>query len=308
MAGDRPPLDAAALRDLALRYVGRYATSEAKLRRYLGAQAVRARLGRRRRGTGRRDRRPARRPRLCRRPGLRRGARRGLTGRGFGARRVGRRPRRGRHRARSRRARSRHRRRCRCRRAVALPGGGASARSTPALPDPDRRRKQVAAMLRAGHDMATVRAVLNRTQRGRRMKRLVAGCGDAARRAAGGRGARRRSSPTRRPTPPIRRAWRCCISPAAAWRSTASPIWPAGAGRRPTVVLLHGLPGNEKNLDLAQAIRRAGWNVVTFNYRGSWGSPGCSASARTWTTPTRCWPMCATRPTPARSASTRSAW
>lgn len=30
------PLDAAGLRDLALRYVGRYATSEAKLRRYLG--------------------------------------------------------------------------------------------------------------------------------------------------------------------------------------------------------------------------------------------------------------------------------
>jgi pimeloyl-ACP methyl ester carboxylesterase len=47
-----------------------------------------------------------------------------------------------------------------------------------------------------------------------------------------------------------------------------------GAGAHPTVVLLHGLPGNEKNLDLAQAIRRAGWNVVTVNYRGSWGSPG----------------------------------
>ena len=47
-----------------------------------------------------------------------------------------------------------------------------------------------------------------------------------------------------------------------------------GAGAHPTVVLLHGLPGNEKNLDLAQAIRRAGWNCVTFNYRGSWGSPG----------------------------------
>jgi pimeloyl-ACP methyl ester carboxylesterase len=34
------------------------------------------------------------------------------------------------------------------------------------------------------------------------------------------------------------------------------------------------LPGNEKFLDLAQAVRRAGWNAVTFNYRGSWGSPG----------------------------------
>ncbi|MDB5446017.1 MAG: histidine triad protein [Phenylobacterium sp.] len=48
----------------------------------------------------------------------------------------------------------------------------------------------------------------------------------------------------------------------------------AGPGPHPTMVLLHGLPGNEKNLDLAQAVRRAGWNVVTFNYRGSWGSPG----------------------------------
>jgi pimeloyl-ACP methyl ester carboxylesterase len=48
----------------------------------------------------------------------------------------------------------------------------------------------------------------------------------------------------------------------------------AGPGAHPTVILLHGLPGNEKNLDLAQALRRGGWNVVTFNYRGSWGSPG----------------------------------
>ena len=51
----------------------------------------------------------------------------------------------------------------------------------------------------------------------------------------------------------------------------------AGAGRHPTFVFLHGLPGNEKGHDLAQAMRRAGWNVVTFNYRGSWGSPGSFA-------------------------------
>lgn len=49
---------------------------------------------------------------------------------------------------------------------------------------------------------------------------------------------------------------------------------PAGEGPHPTLVICHGLPGNEKNLDLAQAVRRAGWNAVTFNYRGSWGSPG----------------------------------
>lgn len=48
----------------------------------------------------------------------------------------------------------------------------------------------------------------------------------------------------------------------------------SGPGLHPTLVLCHGWPGNEKNLDLAQAVRRAGWNVVTFNYRGSWGSPG----------------------------------
>src|SRR5450631_576955 len=47
-----------------------------------------------------------------------------------------------------------------------------------------------------------------------------------------------------------------------------------GAGLHPTFVLLHGFPGNEQNLDLAQAIRRAGWNVLTFHYRGAWGSPG----------------------------------
>ena len=47
-----------------------------------------------------------------------------------------------------------------------------------------------------------------------------------------------------------------------------------GAGAHPTLVLLHGFPGNEQNLDLAQAIRRAGWNVLTLHYRGSWGSPG----------------------------------
>lgn len=48
------------------------------------------------------------------------------------------------------------------------------------------------------------------------------------------------------------------------------------AGRSPhgTVMLLHGLPGYEINGDLAQSIRRAGWNVLIFNYRGTWGSPG----------------------------------
>jgi uncharacterized protein len=49
---------------------------------------------------------------------------------------------------------------------------------------------------------------------------------------------------------------------------------PSGPGPHPVLLICHGLPGNEKNLDLAQAVRRAGWEAVTFNYRGSWGSAG----------------------------------
>lgn len=48
----------------------------------------------------------------------------------------------------------------------------------------------------------------------------------------------------------------------------------SGAGPHPAMLLLHGFPGNEQNLDLAQAARRAGWHVLTLHYRGSWGSPG----------------------------------
>jgi pimeloyl-ACP methyl ester carboxylesterase len=48
----------------------------------------------------------------------------------------------------------------------------------------------------------------------------------------------------------------------------------AGPGPHPTVVLLHGYPGNERNLDLAQAVRRSGMNVLFFHYRGAWGSGG----------------------------------
>jgi pimeloyl-ACP methyl ester carboxylesterase len=50
--------------------------------------------------------------------------------------------------------------------------------------------------------------------------------------------------------------------------------YPPGAGVHPTVLLFHGLPGNEVNFDLAQTLRRAGFTVVTFHYTGSWGSGG----------------------------------
>lgn len=48
------------------------------------------------------------------------------------------------------------------------------------------------------------------------------------------------------------------------------------AGTQPhrTVILLHGFPGYEQNMDLAQALRRDGWNVLAMHYRGTWGSQG----------------------------------
>lgn len=42
----------------------------------------------------------------------------------------------------------------------------------------------------------------------------------------------------------------------------------------PTVVLLHGLPGHERNLDLAHWLRGLGMHVLFFAYRGAWGSEG----------------------------------
>src|SRR5215217_2201372 len=47
-----------------------------------------------------------------------------------------------------------------------------------------------------------------------------------------------------------------------------------GKGPHPTIILLHGFPGNERNLDLAQVLRRDGMNVLFFSYRGAWGSGG----------------------------------
>lgn len=49
---------------------------------------------------------------------------------------------------------------------------------------------------------------------------------------------------------------------------------PAGEGRHPVVLLLHGFPGWERNFDIAQALRRAGVASLVFHYRGCWGMPG----------------------------------
>ncbi|WP_084957860.1 alpha/beta hydrolase [Thermoactinospora rubra] len=49
---------------------------------------------------------------------------------------------------------------------------------------------------------------------------------------------------------------------------------PAGPGPHPTVLFLQGFPGNERNLDVAQALRAAGYACVAFHYRGAWGMGG----------------------------------
>jgi pimeloyl-ACP methyl ester carboxylesterase len=53
----------------------------------------------------------------------------------------------------------------------------------------------------------------------------------------------------------------------------------AGSGPHPIVIFLHGYPGNERNLDLAQAVRRAGYNALFIDYRGNFGSGGTFSQA-----------------------------
>ncbi len=48
----------------------------------------------------------------------------------------------------------------------------------------------------------------------------------------------------------------------------------AGDGPRPTCIFLHGMPGIEKNLDVAEALSERGWNAVIWSPRGAGGSGG----------------------------------
>lgn len=47
-----------------------------------------------------------------------------------------------------------------------------------------------------------------------------------------------------------------------------------GENPKATILLLHGFPGAQLNLDLAANLQAKGWNVLAINYRGSWGSSG----------------------------------
>lgn len=53
----------------------------------------------------------------------------------------------------------------------------------------------------------------------------------------------------------------------------------AGDTPRPTAILLHGVPGIEKHLDIAYRLRDRGWNCLYFHFRGCWGSEGAYSLA-----------------------------
>ena len=44
--------------------------------------------------------------------------------------------------------------------------------------------------------------------------------------------------------------------------------------RCPVVLMLHGHPGGDKNLDIGEALRANGYAVAVISYRGVWGSHG----------------------------------
>ena len=47
-----------------------------------------------------------------------------------------------------------------------------------------------------------------------------------------------------------------------------------GSGPRPTAILLHGVPGVEKNLDVDYELSDKGWNCLYLHYPGGGGSEG----------------------------------
>lgn len=72
----------------------------------------------------------------------------------------------------------------------------------------------------------------------------------------------------------------------------------AGEGPHPTVLQFHGIPGCERNFDLAQALRRGGFHVMAFHYSGSWAATAITRWPTIWRTLTRCWTsFCRARPT-----------
>lgn len=64
------------------------------------------------------------------------------------------------------------------------------------------------------------------------------------------------------------------LIPGKRGRIFAQMYLPGGTYPAPTVVLCHGIPGNERLMDLAVYLREQGFAAVSFHYSGSWGSDG----------------------------------
>ncbi|MBR0139647.1 MAG: alpha/beta fold hydrolase [Firmicutes bacterium] len=64
------------------------------------------------------------------------------------------------------------------------------------------------------------------------------------------------------------------LIPGKRGRIFAQLYLPEGEYPAPVVVLCHGIPGNERLLDFAVALREAGFCSLHFHYSGSWGSDG----------------------------------
>lgn len=59
------------------------------------------------------------------------------------------------------------------------------------------------------------------------------------------------------------------------WREPQrDPLRCGARGPTPDRPVAPRAAGNEQKIDLAQSMRRAGWNVLMVHYRGSWGGPG----------------------------------
>lgn len=99
---------------------------------------------------------------------------------------------------------------------------------------------------------------------------LLTGCGDAE-------SSERQVHPAVDRDPPAAAPYAAMVPTtftSAGRRLVGNLLVAQGPGPHPTALLLHGFPGNENNYDLAHVLRRAGWNVFVFHYRGSWGSEG----------------------------------
>jgi dienelactone hydrolase len=62
--------------------------------------------------------------------------------------------------------------------------------------------------------------------------------------------------------------------PSEGYRLKGRTYRPTTEGRHPAVLICHGYPGDNKNMDLAEEMALRGYAALVFYYRGAWGSEG----------------------------------